>query len=533
MADPGESDSNKTPASRRLITYLRGEPPAKPDKRAIVPVGGSQRVLTGLDFYLWLKFDATIAQWAASVVAPSFVALIGTVVFALVFNALFPFSSIVHGLSGLVGDYLVAVIVFAGVAAMLLFCVWQVIGRGFRKFLNNNITRAHSGKTNDHPLELTANEAADLHGLATEKLRGRLGGVKAGRIESLTTDNETPYRIVRELAPVSEGFFRTPHEFMQHDLSERLQAQYIKGVRVADWVSSGLLGLVGAHPHLRYGEDSGKALAENRYWRNDIQELPDSYQHDIYLRFHQSAVEANFPPRNTAGDICTYKAYACFGNFRRTPLYLLRVSDVVDCLLGRGEGFTESEHKQIYEGMTIASYRPEEVVRMLCQDVYAKQGPRAERYKFDWTDQPTGKAILSKDEARGDYIMAFDPARVWPRGDVAGFAYREAVIALRHAVHLASRRRLIEITLNRRDILLVDNLRALIARREDGPTGLDTPFALVRDVIAAQIPALQSRWLRLLYGYSFDEGRHRAAGGARRYVEAQNTESYNNEIFPE
>ena len=41
-----------------------------------------------------------------------------------------------------------------------------------------------------------------------------------------------------------------------------------------------------------------------------------------------------------------------------------------------------------------------------------------------------------------------------------------------------------------------------MARREDGPTGFDTPFALMRDAMAARWPGLSGRWMRQLYGFS-------------------------------
>lgn len=375
-----------------------------------------------------------------------------------------------------------------------------VLTRVFSAALTHHIRSSFGHKDDKRPgsdtLSLNFKQAEKVTDRVAKVLDNCLSAEQIGRIEAIVDDREAPYRVIKNFLPIGPLFFRRPRAYLGPQLSVNTDAYrtYRKVIDITDALCAGVLGLIGARPQLRYSEDTDKPLATDRYWRADGQELNDTGFNDVFLHYHQSTVEADFPPKQRPGDVSTYKTYACISNFRRRPLYLLRVRDVIDVLRCCHDAISEEQQLRIYEGLSIDGERAFELLQV---GKFAKHSARADRYQYE-SSEPLGKAIIATGADDSDVIMAFDAGRVWPRPDADRASY-DAVLALRRAIDLASSTLAIELTLLRQDVLLIDNLRMLMGRREDSPTGLG--LRLVLDCFAAYNPSVVGRWTRQLYGY--------------------------------
>ena len=474
-------DVNFIRASRR---------PQKPARDAWVNIGVIDRFRCRVDVALWLRIENTlrdivmteIAAWGGAVAVSAFTT---TAVAALWTN-----DAMGRTMTGF--GYVVAVFSALSFAYILKF-YFDKITRQIRS------SYAHRGdkRPGSETLSLTFSQAEKVTTKAQEVLGDCLPAKTREKIASIRSDRATPYRVLRNYLPIGPLFFRQPRQYRLQQMPDGEYVHYRFGIDIADALCAGVLGMAGARPRLRYSEDTDIPLAQDRYWRNDVQELPDAAGGDIFLRFHQSTVEGDFPPSATTVDVCTLKTYACINNFRETPIYLLRVRDIVDCLRGESPHASPEQQHALYEDLAIDGRRAFE---LLSAAIFAKQSARADRFRYEAIADPIGKPIFAYGDNEDDVIMSFDPGRVWPRTD-AGIESKHAVIALRRAIHLASRKAAVEVKLTRQDVLLIDNLRMMIARREDNPTGLATPLSLARDIVAAAAPPLAGRWLRQIYGF--------------------------------
>jgi len=232
---------------------------------------------------------------------------------------------------------------------------------------------------------------------------------------------------------------------------------------------------------------SSDPVAHDLYWRNDVQEVPDADQADIYLRFHQSVIEENHE------STCFYKTFATLNNFRLTPILLLTVKDIVDCLTDSNKEY-DDDHAIIYKNLKVNSSN---IIHHLTKGIFTRYPPRIERIVAKKFAPYSGPILFEEDN--DDWMMLFDPARVWVVDDSKDEVSIDALVALRSAIHLASRKKTYGIVLRKRDLLVVDNRRALIARQEDAPG-----FSC-RDVVAGWSQSLEGRWLRKIYGF-YDDG---------------------------
>ncbi len=511
-----------------------------PPREAVVRVSLRHRLRVMLDSFLWLRsantireilfteiafafgaFSAGVATVAAaggwrgavnspvdmaialvagaigllSVLFPNFTGFLIGLILVVVSMAV---RDVAAGAALLEGDYWRLAHVYAvafGVAALVRFTSGQMWGR-FRQRTGHKDDKREGSET----LALSFKHADKVADRVRTILTDCFDTQLLEKITSIKTDRAAPYRLIRGVLPVNPLFFRRPRHYLSPPLSRGTERyrHYRLIVDTTDAICAGLLGLVGARPRLRYGEDSDKPLANDRYWRSDGQELNDTGSSDVFLRFHQSTVEADFPPKNKAGDVCNFKAYAVMNNFRGTPLYLLRVRDVIDVLYCRHLDYSAQQQQSVYDGLNINS--GEQVITFLKISRYAKFTARADRYQHETTEKLGKSVIAFTDEAETDAIMSFDPGRVWAMKE-APIEMFDAIMALRRAIHLASRKCAIEVTPERRDVLLVDNLRMLICRREDAPNSFLRPLSLFRDTFAGTFAPLSGRWLRQIYGF--------------------------------
>lgn len=310
-------------------------------------------------------------------------------------------------------------------------------------------------------------------------------------LETFRADRENPYRILRAFAPMPDFSLRRPAATIKGGVSAAALADRERRLFEIDACCGGVLHLLSAKAEPRFtdGGDNADPVVHDLYWRADIQELPDTFQSDVFLRFHQSTIE------RVITNTCRYKTYVCLNNFRRSPLLLLRVKDVVAFLRG-DPGCDPERVSMIFRGLPLVT--PESVLSLLKANAYFRFPPRIERVHAQRYDPQDG-ALLFEGEG-DDWVMSFDPARVWiKQGMRDSQRHIEALSALRNAIHMASRDRAIKVALKKRDVLLLDNRRMLIGRQEDAPS-----FS-IRDGLASCFKSLEGRWLRKTYGFPSDE----------------------------
>lgn len=225
--------------------------------------------------------------------------------------------------------------------------------------------------------------------------------------------------------------------------------EYFKNkYRQDDFIISGLAAKLSCNVRQRY---QGKECSFVQNMLSSPGEHQSSYADptDMPLRFHQFFVGAQLPTSpNAVKDECRFRIYLCCKNRLRIPIYIVRLVDILDTHLCR--------------------YHPEqkdEVLKQLVGKDFVFTEPIHEG-PYKAPSEAKGP-ILKRDVLRpGDWIMCFDPERVRaPEGDTHA---ANALFELRKAVQRA-RRDAIEVVMKPRQILIVDNLRALISRREYVP----------------------------------------------------------------
>ncbi|MHA7871348.1 MAG: hypothetical protein ACX939_03260 [Hyphococcus sp.] len=325
---------------------------------------------------------------------------------------------------------------------------------------------------------------------AAKTLRYRAKHVVVEPLQELQHDRDTPFRILKKFAPLRPWKFYRPEKYRRCDPAGEDDEALIN----VDALCGGLLHILGARPEPRFtdGGRAGDPVLQNYYWRYDAQQMPDNIHEDIFLRFHQSTVER---PLRSA---CRFKTYAAISNFRKTPILILRVKDVIDCL--RNKDDAHSEHmSEIYHDLSLV--RPGNIIETLAAQSYDRHPPRMQRFTADSVSlAPTRGAILFENDI-DDWKMLFDAARVWAPDGSETRRYMEAVVALRRAIDLVSHSRAFNVVLDRRDVLVVNNLRVLIGRWEDRPS-----FFPWRDSVASVFNHLEGRWLRQIYGFPAPNG---------------------------
>ncbi len=269
------------------------------------------------------------------------------------------------------------------------------------------------------------------------------------------------YAVFRCLPTASFAFpYPSSHAELQAGLSPR-------NFRHFDMIVAGLLFMLGAEVRRRYQNAAAQPVRTLVSAPTEPQ-IGDRDGSDMHLRFHQSTVEKGLPDptKPAAGEeTCIFKAYAAVRNRRRIPIYVLPVREIVARF--------EAEER-------------EWLIDQLERPIYQKIGPH-----FDNNDAASiteGQPVLRRGTDDTDWVMSYDPDRVWTDDENAKRALRR----LRAAI-VKARRDAIEVVLDRRDVLIVDNLRAMVARREFYPF---TIGEALRSLLFTK-----PRWLRMYYGF--------------------------------
>lgn len=329
----------------------------------------------------------------------------------------------------------------------------------------------------------THNRAISQH-MGT-RLRKSLSPEVLEQIDRLKAAEGLPYAVIRAASYWGPFFPATPEDYAQRVLrhhrhrykddvmEDHRHTEEERRLRAVDSFSAGLLHLLGAVPEFRI-VGVREPLVRDMVTSPLMPELTDRSTRDMPLRFHQSSTEKDLPGMGAGkadGFVSSYKIFTCMWNYRKVPIYLLTVKDLLDALPEDGRG---------------------EIIETLQKPIFDKIGPRAD---IGVSSRPVNDVPLLTNagtEQNPDWLMSFDPGRVWAEDDPAG---RSALLVLRDTLRRASRADFVrEIKLNRRDVMIVDNMRAMLSRREH-PGGLRDAFA------QTAAGKRKRRWLRLMYGY--------------------------------
>ncbi len=302
-------------------------------------------------------------------------------------------------------------------------------------------------------------------------------------------DADAPYAVIKAASFWGPLFPATPADYAEKVLAKQRRSPtpgyedhrhtaIERGLRAVDSLSAGMLHILGAVPEFRI-VGLREPLVRDLVTSHLMPELADRSSRDMALRFHQSSTEKDLPGAGKGkgdGFVSNYKIYTCMWNYRRFPIYVLSVKDLLDALPEERRG---------------------DIIETLQKPIFDKIGPRAD---IGVSSRPVNDSPLllnAGTEQDPDWLMSLDPGRVWAEDDPAG---RDAVLVLRDTLRRLSRAECVrEVTLRRRDMLIVDNMRALVSRREN-PGGLKDAFAKI-----AGGPR-DKRWLRLMYGYPMQTG---------------------------
>ncbi|MCB2096724.1 MAG: hypothetical protein KDE05_03750 [Parvularculaceae bacterium] len=235
---------------------------------------------------------------------------------------------------------------------------------------------------------------------------------------------------------------------------------------VTDMIAAGLLFLLGSECKSRWPV-AGPAVVRTMISAPADAQVGDRDGLDMALRFHQSTVERKLV--GIAGpEACSFKVYACLRNRRRIPVYLLRVKDIMAALPPGERDWT---------------------IKQLQRTTFERRGPKYDLVDTGEIQREQPVITRSTPEDPEDWLMSFDPERVRTDDDEA----KRALRTLRNAM-FAARRSARRIVPEEGDLLVVDNLRVMVSRREYDPKGF-WEFA------TAMMFRKRTRMLRLYYGF--------------------------------
>ncbi len=214
-----------------------------------------------------------------------------------------------------------------------------------------------------------------------------------------------------------------------------------------DFIISGIAGKLGCNIRQRYLQE-GCSFAQNMLSDPGSPQASDLDPIDMALRFHQFFVAGEVPTQKQALiHSCRFRIFLCCKNLLRIPIYIVRLVDIINTYLCR--------------------YEPEKraaTLKELTEKNYVFSGPRHDKYSKP--AEAYGPILKSDLQGPGDWIMCFDQERV--RAPVGDTEADKALLELRKAIQRA-RRDAIRVILRPREILIVDNQRALTSRREFVP----------------------------------------------------------------
>lgn len=324
---------------------------------------------------------------------------------------------------------------------------------------------------------------------------GKFAKYARPKLDSLKAMHGSPFVLL-------EGIVRVPRRNIAkaekyYSDAERNQKKIKVHFRKPDFLANGILYYLRARATYNHRAlvDSGRQIARDLRTKPREAEIAERDGSDMPLRFHQSMVDLDFPGFSATefGETCTYMTYVGLRNWWRDPIFVITVDDIIAAIPG-------DVRDKTLEHLSRSEYAVVPALGEGNYDVLA-QSPHEDL------------AILCKSETKENsqdiWMLSFDPNRIVKAPDKDG---QEAVVELRKAiVSVQSAGKCKRVVVRRGDILILDNLRAMVARREFNPElgenrklGLVLGNRLRRTWMWFWYNKSQrerpSRWLRQLYG---------------------------------
>ncbi|MEM6650220.1 MAG: hypothetical protein AAF603_08220 [Pseudomonadota bacterium] len=358
----------------------------------------------------------------------------------------------------------------------------------FSRWRNHEKIRGFYGETFRFDMRGRGDWTLATHNRAISQMLGQrlstcLSKAVLTQLERLRAVEGSPYALIKAASYWGPLFPSTPEEYAKQVLKGRKTAgdrledhphsETERRLRAVDSFAAGLLGILGSVPEFRI-IGGREPIVRDLLTAPLMPELNDRSTRDMPLRFHQSTTEKDLPGAGAGksdGFVCDFKIFTCMWNYRSVPIYLLTVKDLLDALPEEGRGG---------------------IIETLQKPIFDKIGPRADIGVSSRSVNDARLLMNKGTDQDPDWLLSFDPGRVWAEDDPEG---RNALLVLRDTLRRVSRKPCVrEIILDRRDVLVVDNMRALVSRREH-PGGFGDAFSQM-----AAGPR-KRRWLRLMYGY--------------------------------
>ena len=241
---------------------------------------------------------------------------------------------------------------------------------------------------------------------------------------------------------------------------------------------------------------TGTQWRRQRYTDHERQITTIRDNADLTLRYRTGAPHYRWPnerEEKSDGETAPYLLFAPIENPAQIPLHIITVDHVMARLPQAVRWQLEDE--ELSESDIAAEI--DSVIRLLSEtdvEMFGKWDDKTLRQRSEVAllPQPVLKN-LSGDPENPDWGLRWDPNRIdWSQFLVTDGAIRRAFAALLKAIDLADADAE-KIRLRRGDALLVDNLRAMVRRRELGPDGV----AYWRAV--ADYP--EAWWFNVYYGF--------------------------------
>lgn len=333
------------------------------------------------------------------------------------------------------------------------------------------------------------------------------GGKHVG--EGVSFDKNSSRKMSKALKRVREGAALAPYLVIQEVL-HRFYSPFRKPENRKrclrdipnDVTVAGILYALGT-------ELRSKRVGDEAWYRDYIsnhmkQKTMFSEGGDFHLRFRQAAPHLNFPDElgATSGELPEMVAISCLKNPSKFPIFVLPIQSVVDSM---PNAIASVRGKDPTFGETL-----EDVFATLQQPVFPmfdnwdrqklEAGGAAAGGGVGIMNTPIIKEGPNSTEKRTDWLMAWDPNRIRVRREEMDLKQRRALAVMLAAINLAAPRAA-AIYLRSGDVLVVDNQRALVSRRE---VDFSRKAALHR--VSLLVPN-HEWWLRVYYGFRMEKSR--------------------------
>ena len=227
---------------------------------------------------------------------------------------------------------------------------------------------------------------------------------------------------------------------------------------------------------------------------------------DLSLRYRQSASELTMDARgNPETHMPKFAALSCLANPIKDPVWVLPVESVleeVDGVIADYENVTDDKQRadakrNLFKTMQEQNFKKFDRVELLL-----KNGIKDKYIHFptpaDGSNRPLGQKLDLDIDNPWEAELSIDPNRIEVQDKPTDGNYisntKRPLAIIYEAIRRADEHgKAFRIDLKRRDVLLVDNRRALICRKEYQPK---------KRGLSVRKPRLRTkRWLRLYYGF--------------------------------